>query len=185
MPESSRIGAYSPPGIERGRRSPWESRGRRHRRQGGRRRRSQGIAQFQRGIFFSEAFFRGVLCNALVCLSMWLAMAARDVTGKILAIVFPISAFVAIGFEHSVANMFFFPHALIGSLDAAAGGRHHRRSFRGEPRAGDFGKHRRRQRVRGAHLLRDLSARAEPRRGSLVSIWVLTYARTACGNPGC
>ena len=57
------------------------------------------------------AFIRGVLCNALVCLSIWLCFAAREVCGKILAIVFPISAFVALGFEHSVANMFLLPLA--------------------------------------------------------------------------
>ncbi|MCH8113620.1 MAG: formate/nitrite transporter family protein [Proteobacteria bacterium] len=80
------------------------------------------IAEAKASLSFSEAFFRGVLCNALVCLSMWLAMAARDVTGKILAIIFPISAFVAVGFEHSVANMFFFPLAMLASPDAAAAG---------------------------------------------------------------
>lgn len=53
---------------------------------------------------------------------MWLAMAARDVTSKILAIIFLISAFVAVGFEHSVANMFFFPLAMLASPDAAAAG---------------------------------------------------------------
>jgi formate transporter len=58
---------------------------------------------------FAEAFFKGVLCNVLVCLAVWLAMAGRSVTDKILAIVFPISAFVAAGFEHSVANMYFIP----------------------------------------------------------------------------
>jgi formate transporter len=52
---------------------------------------------------------RGILCNVLVCLAVWLCMAARSVADKILAIVFPISAFVACGFEHSVANMFFLP----------------------------------------------------------------------------
>lgn len=56
-----------------------------------------------------EAFFRAILCNALVCLAVWLSMSARRVTGKILAIVFPITAFVALGFEHSVANMYFLP----------------------------------------------------------------------------
>jgi formate transporter len=56
---------------------------------------------------FVEAFFKGVLCNVLVCLAVWLAMAGRSVTDKVLAIVFPISAFVAAGFEHSVANMYF------------------------------------------------------------------------------
>jgi formate transporter len=58
---------------------------------------------------FFEAFVRGVLCNALVCLAIWLAIGARRVTGKILAIVFPIAAFVALGFEHSIANMYFLP----------------------------------------------------------------------------
>jgi len=52
---------------------------------------------------------RGVLCNVLVCLAVWLCMGARSVTDKILAIVFPITAFVACGFEHSVANMYFLP----------------------------------------------------------------------------
>jgi formate/nitrite transporter len=58
---------------------------------------------------FAEAFFKGVLCNVLVCLAVWLAMAGRTVTDKVLAIVFPIAAFVACGFEHSVANMYFIP----------------------------------------------------------------------------
>jgi len=64
-----------------------------------------------------QAFFRGVLCNALVCLAVWLCYSARDVAGKILAIVWPISAFVALGFEHSVANMYLIP---IGMLAGAA-----------------------------------------------------------------
>lgn len=61
------------------------------------------------------AFFRGILCNALVCLAVWLCFAAREVTGKILAIVFPISAFVALGFEHSVANMYLIPIGMIAA----------------------------------------------------------------------
>jgi formate transporter len=56
-----------------------------------------------------SALARGVLCNVLVCLVVWLCMGARTVTDKILAIVFPITAFVACGFEHSVANMYFLP----------------------------------------------------------------------------
>jgi len=56
-----------------------------------------------------SALARGVLCNVLVCLAVWLCMGARTVTDKILAIVFPITAFVACGFEHSVANMYFLP----------------------------------------------------------------------------
>ncbi len=64
-----------------------------------------------------QAFSRGILCNALVCLAVWLCFSARDVTGKVLAIVWPISAFVALGFEHSVANMYLIP---IGMLAGAA-----------------------------------------------------------------
>lgn len=62
-----------------------------------------------------EAFTRGILCNALVCLAVWLCFAARDVTGKVLVIVFPISAFVALGFEHSVANMYLIPVGMFAS----------------------------------------------------------------------
>ena len=77
------------------------------------------IATAKVALTFGEALFRGVLCNVLVCLAVWLAMAGRTVTDKILAIIFPIAAFVAAGFEHSVANMYFIPlgiflHADIG-----------------------------------------------------------------------
>jgi len=65
------------------------------------------IATAKAALPFGEAFFKGVLCNVLVCLAVWLAMAGRSVTDKVLAVVFPISAFVAAGFEHSVANMYF------------------------------------------------------------------------------
>ena len=65
------------------------------------------IAAMKTLLPFWEAFFKGVLCNLLVCLGVWLAMAGRSVTDKVVAIVFPISAFVAAGFEHSVANMYF------------------------------------------------------------------------------
>jgi formate transporter len=56
-----------------------------------------------------EVFCRGVLCNALVCLAVWLAMGGRSVMDKILAIVLPITAFVTMGLEHSIANWFFLP----------------------------------------------------------------------------
>jgi formate transporter len=62
-----------------------------------------------------EAFIRGVLCNTLVCLAAWMCFAARSFSGKVLAILFPITAFVALGFEHSVANMYLIP---IGMLQA-------------------------------------------------------------------
>jgi formate/nitrite transporter len=71
------------------------------------------IARTKLELDFVTAFFRGVLCNTLVCLAVWLCFAARDVTGKILAIIFPISAFVALGFEHSVANMYLIPIGML------------------------------------------------------------------------
>jgi formate transporter len=76
------------------------------------------IAQTKMTIPSIEAFLRGVLCNILVCLAIWLCFAAHTVSGKILAIVFPISAFVALGFEHSVANMYLIP---VGYLAGASG----------------------------------------------------------------
>jgi formate/nitrite transporter len=59
-----------------------------------------------------QIFLRGVGCNWLVCLAVWMTLAARTVSGKILAIFFPIMAFVAMGFDHVVANMFFLPAAM-------------------------------------------------------------------------
>lgn len=59
-----------------------------------------------------EAFFLGILCNILVCLAVWLTYSARSTTDRILAIVPPIAAFVAMGFEHSIANLFFIPVAI-------------------------------------------------------------------------
>jgi len=56
-----------------------------------------------------EAFCRGIGCNWLVCLAVWMALSSRNVIGKIFAIYFPIMAFVASGFEHSIANMYFIP----------------------------------------------------------------------------
>ena len=61
------------------------------------------------GMTWTTAIIRGIGCNWLVCLAVWLANASDDITGKILGIWFPIMAFVCIGFEHSVANMFFIP----------------------------------------------------------------------------
>jgi len=82
------------------------------------------IAQGKAELSPVAAFARGILCNALVCLASWLAMAGHSVTDKILAILFPIAAFVALGFEHSIANWFFLPFGLAldgqGSLSAAA-----------------------------------------------------------------
>jgi len=62
---------------------------------------------------FVQAVALGVLCNALVCLAVWMAYGARSTVDKIAAIIFPISAFVAAGFEHSIANMYFVPYGLL------------------------------------------------------------------------
>ena len=61
---------------------------------------------------FAQAFIKAIGCNWLVCLAVWLANASDDIIGKIVGIWFPIMAFVTIGFEHSVANMFFIPLGL-------------------------------------------------------------------------
>ena len=79
------------------------------------------IAAAKVSLPFAQAFFEGVLCNVLVCLAVWLAMAGRSVTDKILAIVFPISAFVAAGFEHSVANFFFIIFGMLVQADSTSG----------------------------------------------------------------
>ena len=72
-----------------------------------------------------EAFTRGILCNWLVCLAIWMASSARLVIGKIFAIFFPIMTFVASGYEHSIANMFFLTNGLFAkhtaSIAAASG----------------------------------------------------------------
>ena len=68
---------------------------------------------------FSEVFFRGILCNVMVCVAVWMGMSATHVSGKILAVYPPISAFVLCGFEHCVANMFYIP---AGMMTASAYG---------------------------------------------------------------
>ena len=70
------------------------------------------IANAKVGLTVVEAVSRGILCNWLVCLAVWMAIASREVIGKIFAIFFPIMAFVALGFEHSVANMYFVPFGI-------------------------------------------------------------------------
>jgi len=71
------------------------------------------IASAKVNITFTQGLARGIMCNALVCLAVWLCMSGRTTTDKILAIVFPITAFVASGFEHSVANMYFIPMGIL------------------------------------------------------------------------
>lgn len=71
------------------------------------------IANSKMQYTFIQAFSLAILCNILVCLAVWLAFSARNTTDKIMAIVFPITAFIAAGFEHSVANMYLIPVALL------------------------------------------------------------------------
>lgn len=82
------------------------------------------IASAKCSLGFVQAIALGVLCNALVCLAVWLCYSARTTTDKILSIVFPVTAFVAAGFEHSVANMYFIPLGLAikGSLGLVGAG---------------------------------------------------------------
>ena len=70
-----------------------------------------GVAKVN--LTFTEAFTRGILCNLLVCLAVWMSTASKNVIGKIFAIFFPIMAFIALGYEHCVANMFYIPKAML------------------------------------------------------------------------
>jgi formate/nitrite transporter len=78
------------------------------------------IANLKVNLPFDEAFFRGIGCNWLVCLAVWMALSSKDIAGKVLAIFFPIMAFVALGYEHCVANMYFIPMGLMLKDTAAA-----------------------------------------------------------------
>jgi len=71
------------------------------------------IAAGKVNLTFAEGLTRGILCNALVCLAVWMCFGARQIISKIAAIIFPITAFVAMGFEHSVANMYLIPMGLV------------------------------------------------------------------------
>jgi formate/nitrite transporter len=70
------------------------------------------VAVGKTSLDFWQALVLGILCNALVCLAVWLTYSARSTIDKIVAVIFPITAFVAAGFEHSIANMYFVPYAL-------------------------------------------------------------------------
>ena len=71
------------------------------------------IGEVKSELDLAEMFVRGILANALVCMAVWLAMGARSISSKVLAIIFPVTAFVAMGFEHSIANWFFLPYAIV------------------------------------------------------------------------
>ena len=80
---------------------------------------AMGTAKAKATLAFTPALVRGIYCNALVCLGVWLCYSCRSTTDKILAIVFPITAFVAAGFEHCVANMYLIPVGIFIKSDAA------------------------------------------------------------------
>jgi formate/nitrite transporter len=80
------------------------------------------IAAAKVALPFWTAFCKGILCNVLVCMAVWMALAGRSVIDKVVAIVFPISAFVAAGFEHSVANMYLIPFAMLLQTAGNTGG---------------------------------------------------------------
>jgi formate/nitrite transporter len=77
------------------------------------------IAEAKSELSWFEAFMRGVLCNMLVCLAVWLAIAARTVAGKILAIIWPIASFVLLGLEHSIANMYLMPQGMLSGANVS------------------------------------------------------------------
>ena len=71
------------------------------------------IAIYKVGLTFMQAFYLGIMCNWLVCLAVWMCYGAKDVTGKVLAVFFPIWLFITSGFEHSVANMYYIPAGIM------------------------------------------------------------------------
>lgn len=77
------------------------------------------IAAYKVGLTFGQAFVLGILCNWLVCLAVWMATGAKDITGKIFAIFFPIWLFITSGFEHCVANMYYIPAGILAKSNPA------------------------------------------------------------------
>jgi hypothetical protein len=81
------------------------------------------IVEAKMNLSFENAFVRGILCNALVCIAVWMILAGRTIPSKLAGLIFPISAFIAIGFEHSIANFYLLPAGILagaaGSLGAA------------------------------------------------------------------
>ena len=141
------------------------------------------IAAAKAALPFWEAFFKGIVCNILVCLAVWLALAGRSVTDKIFAVIFPISAFVAAGFEHSVANMYFIPLGLMLKDRIPVSGAENLSWARTlvQPRARDLGQHRGRRRYGGAGLLFRLPASGQ----QIQLIRDLKSARTDFSPPSC
>lgn len=77
------------------------------------------VAVYKTGLTFANAFFMGILCNWLVCMAVWMALGAKDIAGKLLAIFFPIWLFITSGFEHSIANMYYIPAGILAKANPA------------------------------------------------------------------
>lgn len=75
------------------------------------------IASYKVGLSFIQALTLGIMCNWLVTLAIWLSLAAKDITGKILGIFFPIWLFITSGFEHSIANMYYVPAGILAKTN--------------------------------------------------------------------
>ena len=86
---------------------------------GGTRQTAIAIAETKAALSAKEAFVRGILCNVLVCLAVWLSFACHSVTDKILSVMLPIAAFVALGFEHSIANFYLIPVGMLAGADVS------------------------------------------------------------------
>ena len=76
-----------------------------------------GVAQTKCTISFGDGIIRGILCNILVCLAVWMTMTTKSAAGKIVALYLPIMVFVICGFEHSVANMFYIPTGIMSAKE--------------------------------------------------------------------
>nr|WP_258570792.1 formate/nitrite transporter family protein [Flavimaribacter sediminis] len=85
--------------------------------EGGMAERAAAIVEAKAALEWQEALFRGILCNMLVCLAVWLSVAAKTVIGKVAAVIWPIATFVLLGLEHSVANMYLFPQGMAAGAD--------------------------------------------------------------------
>ncbi|MCR5723779.1 MAG: formate/nitrite transporter family protein [Treponema sp.] len=74
------------------------------------------IAVAKLSLSFGDAFIRGILCNVMVCIAVWVSFAAKDITGKISALYLPVLLFVLCGFEHCIANMYFVPAGIFATM---------------------------------------------------------------------
>jgi formate/nitrite transporter len=90
--------------------------------QSGHGRTAAAIAEAKMNLSFEQAFVRGILCNALVCVAVWMITAARTIPSKLVGLIFPISAFITLGFEHSIANFYLLPAGLLAGAGGSFGG---------------------------------------------------------------